>query len=287
MMNPSEYPKAPGSILPDILAVAQEHGIHLGNKVSGRPDEIRVNCPFCDDDRKHHLYLNPQKQAFNCFRCGEKGGVIRFLSLLTRDSETEILEEIKAALKSPNRPKKKKVKTHPALRLNSFQLRYIGHKRPDWDTAFKVNAQMAKKMADEIWEEWQAFLEKEQYFALSGLYIALRRGQYSKEIEKIKAKSKEIGHDILTPCLMSYSTSNPPEWVREARNRAEKWLAMELDPTNQPLSSLIRQGTKLIEIGLEDGESLPVATEIIEKWSQERGINLMDAVVKNWIKQTS
>lgn len=286
MISPSEYPKAPGSILPDILAVAQEHGIHLGNRVSHRPDEVRAHCPFCDD-RKYHLYLNPDKQTFNCYRCGTKGGVIRFLSLLTGDSETNILEEIKAALKNSNRTRTKREKIHPALRLNSFQLRHIGRERPDWNTAFKVNPQRAKKMADEIWQEWLAFLEKEQYFALSDLYIALQKGQYSQEVEKIKARSKEIGHDILTPCLINYASSNPPQWVREAKIRAEKWIAMEINPLHQPLSNLIRQATRLIEIGLKDGESLFFATEIIEKWSQKRGINLMDAVVKNWLKKTS
>lgn len=279
-MRPSEYPKAPGSILPDILAVAQEHGIHLGNRVSHRPDEVRAHCPFCDD-RKYHLYLNPDKQTFNCYRCGTKGGVIRFLSLLTGDSETNILEEIKAALKNSNRTRTKREKIHPALRLNSFQLRHIGRERPDWNTAFKVNPQRAKKMADEIWQTWQAFLEKELYFALSDMYMAIQRGQYSKEVEKIKARSKEIGYDLLTPCLMHYASPNPPRWVKEAKNRAEKWIALELDPTNQPISSLIRRATRLVEIGLEEEESLPVATHIIQRWSQKLGIDLWQAVAQN------
>lgn len=46
----------------------------LGLRSSGRV-EVRVNCPFCGD-RKGHLYANPRKQVFYCFRCGAKGRIV-------------------------------------------------------------------------------------------------------------------------------------------------------------------------------------------------------------------
>lgn len=35
-------------------------------------EEIRFNCPRCGDS-KYHLYYNPHKRLFNCFRCGYSG----------------------------------------------------------------------------------------------------------------------------------------------------------------------------------------------------------------------
>ncbi|MEM4720870.1 MAG: toprim domain-containing protein [Candidatus Methanomethylicaceae archaeon] len=35
-------------------------------------EEIRFNCPRCGDS-KYHLYFNPRKRLFNCFRCGYSG----------------------------------------------------------------------------------------------------------------------------------------------------------------------------------------------------------------------
>ncbi|MEW5931980.1 MAG: DUF3854 domain-containing protein [Bacillota bacterium] len=46
----------------------------LGPRSSGRA-EVRVNCPFCGD-QKGHLYANPRKQVFYCFRCGAKGRLV-------------------------------------------------------------------------------------------------------------------------------------------------------------------------------------------------------------------
>ena len=42
--------------------------------------EIRFNCPFCVEigkppDSKYHLYVNPRKGVFHCFRCGKSGSL--------------------------------------------------------------------------------------------------------------------------------------------------------------------------------------------------------------------
>lgn len=49
-------------------------------KTTANPNEVRICCPFCvskakGEDTKYHCYVNLQKGAFNCFRCGAKGGV--------------------------------------------------------------------------------------------------------------------------------------------------------------------------------------------------------------------
>lgn len=35
-------------------------------------DEIRFNCPYCQDD-KYHLYVNTKKNVYHCFKCGLAG----------------------------------------------------------------------------------------------------------------------------------------------------------------------------------------------------------------------
>ena len=46
-----------------------------------RNGEIRICCPFCGDDEGFHLYINPQKNVYHCFRCDAKG---KFSSLIAR-----------------------------------------------------------------------------------------------------------------------------------------------------------------------------------------------------------
>lgn len=50
--------------------------------VPNRPDEIRINCPFCvsngrSADENHHCYVNTKKGLFNCFRCEARGSTNR------------------------------------------------------------------------------------------------------------------------------------------------------------------------------------------------------------------
>jgi hypothetical protein len=43
-------------------------------KLTNRSDEIRFNCPECQD-RKYHLYINIEKLLFNCYRCEFRGSL--------------------------------------------------------------------------------------------------------------------------------------------------------------------------------------------------------------------
>ena len=49
-------------------------------KTKGRNGlELRICCPFCPDrDTKFKMYVNPQKEVFNCYKCN-KGGSLRQL----------------------------------------------------------------------------------------------------------------------------------------------------------------------------------------------------------------
>lgn len=213
------------SILPDILEVAGEHGIALGKPLRHRP-EIRACCPFCNDS-KYHLYLNTAKQVFHCYKCGETGGVVRFLALLTNTPESSVLEELKKKARENNpMPKRKTRKNfHPALKLNVFQLRLIGYEcRPNWKDFFSKQPTLAKQYADAVWKKWQRFIEYEQIQALKMLLLSLHKGTYSIGVEHVRNRSKEIGYDFLTPCLQEYSNGQPPMWVIEANLLAMLWI---------------------------------------------------------------
>jgi len=57
------------------------------------------------------------------------------------------------------------------------------------------------------------------------LYLFLHHGCYSKAIENIKKRSKELGVDLLTPCLKEYSNQNEsPKWVNDAKELVRLWL---------------------------------------------------------------
>jgi hypothetical protein len=228
--------KQPNSILPDILEVASQHNVHLGKPVSGRPGEIRAQCPFClsnlgKADKHFHLYLNSHKGTFKCQRCNEKGGVIKFIAVLNGTTENYVLEEIKSNYRNENsgrirRPIKKK---HPALTLNYYQLKELGiGGKLNWSD-LKDDPAGQKLVADYIWQKWLNFLEYEKMQAVKIIYLYVKSSTtgYSKAIEYIRLRSKEIGFDLLTPVLEEYGSSKPPEWVKEGIHLAKLWLGEE------------------------------------------------------------
>jgi hypothetical protein len=197
------------SVLPDLWEAARERGLALRPLLS-RPDEARADCPFCGD-KKGHLYLNRAKGAFNCYRCGEHGGVVRFIALLENRAEQEVLE----ALKGPAKVRKARSR-HPALSLTAAQLKLMGFlPRP--------GRKPIRRELDWVWAEWQAFLEEERIQALKLLYLHLGWGSYARGLEAVAARSREIGHDLVKDCLAAASSPEPPAWVRQARELAAVW----------------------------------------------------------------
>jgi 5S rRNA maturation endonuclease (ribonuclease M5) len=63
-------------------------------------DEIQIKCPYCPKmgqgvDRKYKLYINIQKQVFNCFRCGTKGKLNMLIPQvdIVQDKAIDIVEK--------------------------------------------------------------------------------------------------------------------------------------------------------------------------------------------------
>jgi hypothetical protein len=71
-------------MLDRVFGLNQEHKVTAAG-------EIRINCPFCvskgkGPDTKFHLYVNLEKQVFNCYRCASAGSSFKLKNLLTVSS---------------------------------------------------------------------------------------------------------------------------------------------------------------------------------------------------------
>ena len=63
----------------NILDVARLCRLEIDERTLGCI-EVQANCPFCNDKKKH-LYLNTQKQKFNCQKCKVGGDATRLYEL--------------------------------------------------------------------------------------------------------------------------------------------------------------------------------------------------------------
>jgi len=80
----------------EIEEVARLCGIQMKNDGMGAR-EIKALCPFCSD-KHYHLYLNTEKNQWNCFRCGAKGNDVslyaRMNCITNREAVNELSERI-------------------------------------------------------------------------------------------------------------------------------------------------------------------------------------------------
>lgn len=71
-----------------LIDIIEKSGVDF--KQAPGSDEVRICCPSCGEE-KYRLYLNLKKRQGICFRCGEGGGIWKFLRQLgvkqLRDSE--------------------------------------------------------------------------------------------------------------------------------------------------------------------------------------------------------
>lgn len=65
----------------------------LGLSVLVANDELRINCPYCDDT-KFHLYVNSRRRLFHCFKCGEAGKLKTLLDYLDIQSALFVVESL-------------------------------------------------------------------------------------------------------------------------------------------------------------------------------------------------
>lgn len=191
------------TILPNILEVAQEHGLDL---YRGPREEKRADCPFCPGgDSGLHLYLNAAKNIFHCFKCGAKGGVVQFIALSEGRYEADVLEDLKERARKDGKYRPRKP-DHPVKALHTYQLEQAGLVlAPDWKRKENNPA-----VLEWMWGVWQAHLEYELYSACRYLILSLADGCYREGLELVKGMGKKLGVDLLTPVLKALSSPNPP-----------------------------------------------------------------------------
>jgi len=139
----------------------------LGLAVRPAGSEYRACCPFCGDT-KFHLYLNPQKDAWHCFRCGEGGGVRDLLQKLGRSPGER-----------PRAP-------HPVFRLTQDDMRAAGFRGAvDWRALFGRDPRYARACADWVWRAWCEY-ERRRAQAQVVLLRALesRKGERKNGLEE-------------------------------------------------------------------------------------------------------
>lgn len=75
-----------------IEEVARLCGIQMKNDGMGAR-EIKALCPFCSD-KHYHLYLNTEKNQWNCFRCGAKGNDVSLYAKMNCITNREAVNEL-------------------------------------------------------------------------------------------------------------------------------------------------------------------------------------------------
>ncbi len=106
--------------------------------------EIQCLCPF-HDDKNPSLSVNLEKGVFQCFGCGEKGGVVKFIQLRYSLDKKGALERIKAeeGIKSnpessPGRNPKSKTRNPKSTHLTLGQVKLIHNQLLKNEAALKT-----------------------------------------------------------------------------------------------------------------------------------------------------
>lgn len=209
------------SILPNIVEVAIEHNLTIKKNTLGKK-EVLCKCPFCLEDMKPHkikrkwyLSLNEDKNCFKCWYCGEKGGVVRFISLLDGIPENEIIEK----LRKENGFHYQK---HPAEKLSRTQLKMIGYPNINWVKNREFDVELYKRFREAVWQKWLAFVETKKCYAYKVIYAGILSGDFQRAIKEVKKMEVELGTKILDDVLERISK----ETRTDEELQMEKFVAM-------------------------------------------------------------
>lgn len=223
------------TILPNIGDIWTERNLGPTKEVRHKAGEFRGReCPFCGNTN-YKLYFNTVKNSFNCFVCGERGGVAKFIGLLDRKSPQAVIQEIKENFFNENGCKPAQDPRHPAEKLNFFQLKELGYtEKPNWQKLKEDNPDYAKRVMDMVWEDYKLLIQREIAWSVRWIFIYTREGKYQQGINEVKNRSMEVGYDLLKPALKALSDPNPKEWVI-----AEKLMVLEYENAvlNQKIAS--------------------------------------------------
>lgn len=219
------------SILPSIIDIARKHNLIINERTITKK-EVLAKCPFCKEDtlnprkvKKFYLSLNQLDNVFKCWYCKEAGGVIRFISLLEGGTpEKEILDRYR-------KPRKGNYKPHPVEELSTNQLRKIGYKqKPNWKLAREIDFMRYQEMRKRIWDEWKEYVQGRLRYAYQIMVIHISTNNYEKGVQMVKKLEKEIETPLLDKVLKIYSSSEKPDWAKEAETFVKHVLSAKKNP---------------------------------------------------------
>lgn len=211
-----------GTKFPDIVAFATQNGITFSPKKKKSGDEAYALCPLCNCG-KYKLSLNPAKNCFRCWHCGEYGGIARFIALLEGVSEQEVIDRYRS---------ERTKHIHPALKLTHEQRRLIGLTRtPDWETMRSRDPKYYKRSLDHVWRLWTDKLQECREEAYSMLFIAIATGEIERPEKKLRlnATIDELERRLHVPLRNELRAAyrNKPEWAKVVERRIEQLIAIQ------------------------------------------------------------
>ncbi|WP_047980646.1 hypothetical protein [Ornithinibacillus contaminans] len=199
------------SILPNIVDVALEHNLTVKTGTIGKK-EVLCKCPFCLEDsnkpNKYYLSLNENKNVFKCWYCKKYGGVLKLLSFLTDQKESDIIE----SLRKQNGFSYKK---HPAEKLSRNQLRMIGFPNINWVNNREFDVDLYKAFREHVYKEWLAFVDYQRLEAYQTIYTGILTNDYKGAIAKVEKLELELGVNLLADVLKEISNDKRTERASE------------------------------------------------------------------------
>ncbi|SHN86433.1 hypothetical protein [Desulfitobacterium chlororespirans] len=208
-------------MLPSIMEVALQHELksaELDDRSKRKKrsvKDVRFKCPFCkatDHPKfkdKYYLSLNTEDNVFQCWFCGESGGVLKFIALL----ENKSIEEVKQELfhKGNNRVQRK---LHPAEKLTPSQLQSMGFLTKNWKKP-------SPRDLDWIWSEWLLCVEQEKRMGYMFFLEANTSEQILVVIHEYACKLSVNPEDLLIEFSQAkFANKKKPKWAE----LAEEWL---------------------------------------------------------------
>jgi hypothetical protein len=130
----------------DALAYLEDRGIEVREKGQNVSREwIGINCPFCGDE-KFHCGINRISKKYSCWRCGSKGGPVKFVMTI----EGLSYDQAKAVVRdyaSDEIPEEKEVKNLPKIELDP-QFRPV---TPEWNPEIIEEYFKVRKFTSELY----------------------------------------------------------------------------------------------------------------------------------------
>ncbi|WP_018213658.1 hypothetical protein [Desulfitobacterium hafniense] len=204
-------------MLPSIMEVAMQHGLKLNERSTRSVKDVRFKCPFCQVTEhpkykdKYYLSLNTSDNVFQCWSCGESGGVLKFIALL----ENKSVEEVKQELfhEGNNRVQRK---LHPAEKLTPRQLKAAGFLLKNW-------GKLSPKEKDWIWSEWQLYVEQEKRLGYMFFLEAKTSEEIFAVIYEYACKLSVNPEDLLIEFSQAkFADKKKPRWAESAEEWIEK-----------------------------------------------------------------